>query len=362
MRDSYPQRNSGFFSLLGYLFAVVLVVGFLSKAGIKFNLPGKEPAKGTTEELSIQAATLDRPAGFTPLNDEDKLVLPPAGETAESYSATLEERSGTPGSSASNSKRWSKSEWIANFSTPAIREALANGIPAGISLAVGIAKVEDGYAIGSLEEFRELVIQPLLKIKNRSSDNQYFKYAANSQKWARGLGKKPGYSEKSLIAILEKYDLTDLDLEVKAHLADESLDPETRRKADFVGEEVGSRIREKRRSSRSDDEPALREEKSTEDWKAGYDEVVGQEVAREIAKKKLKSRSYISEEEMNQLVEETNVETEKTIKNRLAFPGRKLNPNNKNASDKLDITQPGNSQAREELYQRKIAESKKKRT
>lgn len=358
MRDNYPQRSGGFFSLLGYLFAVVLVVGFLSKAGIKFNLPGKEPAQGTTEELSIQAATMESPTGFTPLNDEDRIVLPPAGETIESYSATREEKSRH---SASTAKRSSRSEWIANFSTPAIREALSNGIPAGISLAVGIAKVDAGYAIGSLEEFRELVIQPLQKIKNRSSDNQYFKYAANSRKWAQGLGKKPGYSEKDLTAILDKYDLTDLDLEVKAHLADESLDPETRRKADFVGEEVSSKIREKRRPSGSKDEAEEREE-TTSKWKADYDEVVGQEVAREIARNKLKSRSYISEEEMNQLVEETNAETEKVIGNKLAFPGRKLNPNSKNASDKLDITKPENSQAREELYQRKIAQGKKKRT
>ena len=360
MRDNYPQRSSGgFFNTLGYLAAVVLVVGILSKSGFRFNLPGKM-TRESTEELTVNSASLGGTADFTPLNDPDKLVLPPAGDHVASYSEIESERSDKQASARTVGARVSTGDWIANFSTPAIREALLNGIPAGISMAVGIAKVKDGYTIASMDDFREMVINPLLKVKNKSGDPQYFKYAANSKKWAQGLGKKPGYSERSLLSILEKYNLEDLDDEVKAHLADKDFDPETLRKADRVSLEVGTRLREKSHTAREVETTTV--EDGPARWKNDYDQMVGEEVAREIAKKKLQTKSYITEEDMNQLIEETNVETEKVIKNKLAFPGRKINPDHKDAAEKLDVTKPENSQAREEVYQKKLSKRKKERT
>ena len=101
--------------------------------------------------------------------------------------------------------------------------------------------------------------------------------------------------------------------------------------------------------------------KSTEIWEAEYDEMVGREVAKEIAKEKLKSNSYISEEDMARLVEETNVETSKVLESKLSFPGRKVNKNHPDAAKMNDITKPKNSQAREELYQKKLKARKASR-
>ena len=86
--------------------------------------------------------------------------------------------------------------------------------------------------------------------------------------------------------------------------------------------------------------------------------MVGREVAREIAKKKIKSGKYIGEEDMDQLILDTNDETEKVVDNKLTLLGRKINKKHKDAEKMLDITDKKNAAAREELYQKKLKENK----
>ncbi|MFM9948257.1 MAG: hypothetical protein ACKV1O_09990, partial [Saprospiraceae bacterium] len=119
--------------------------------------------------------------------------------------------------------------------------------------------------------------------------------------------------------------------------------------------EVTTSIRKKSRGAAVEDE-----ETDTPRASNRYDEIVGSEVAKEAARKKLKSGRYLTEEDLTRLVEETDQETAKALKSKLAFPGRKVNPNHPDAAKRLDITDPKNTQAREELYQRKLKEKREK--
>ncbi len=66
------------------------------------------------------------------------------------------------------------------------------------------------------------------------------------------------------------------------------------------------------------------------------------------------------EKDLSRLVEETDQETAKALKSKLAFPGRKVNPNHADAAKRLDITDPKNTQAREEVYQKKLKAQREK--
>lgn len=361
MKNQYPQgRSGGFFNTLGFFVAIIFGIGLLNKAGFHIGLPGSSPAG--RQESSLLPASI--PSG----GEAETIVLDPVSNAPgarRSYPATdaAAGRDDRTLSSSSSRRSTNLEEWIDRFSAVAMCEAVRQGVPAGISLAVGIARLENGSAINSVADFIEQVIKPLAGVKDQSPQDRlqsYFKYSANSERWAEGLGRAGQYPESTLKKSLRRYGLEFYDREVRNQLMGGAvIDPETERKAGIVAEEVTSSIRERRQSApgkQVDTYSAPRKTDKVSEWENQYDEIVGKEVAKEIARRKLKARDYISEDDMAELVEETNVETENAIGNKLSFPGRKINRNHPDAVKLLDITDPRNAQAREELYQQKLRE------
>ncbi|MCB0571754.1 MAG: hypothetical protein KDC66_18425 [Phaeodactylibacter sp.] len=361
MRNNYSPGNGtglgGLLKGLGVITALILLVGLLDKAGVRISVQGQEN-KGPNAYYSSAI-----PGAASEKADGEVIVVSPEGNS------TYEEESWEPvgrSAKASHATRQTSAvdDWVGRFSNSAIQQAIRQGIPAGIALAVGITKMEEGVHIDSWQAFMEKVILPLAHIKDSASENDrssYFKYSANSSRWADGLARNANFSASVLKRNLDRYSLHEYDRAVKEKLSDKDVvDIETERKARAVADEVATSIRNRKAadtgSRRSKDTEAADE---AAEWENFYDESVGHEVAKEIARKKLKSGQYISEEDMSQLVEETNTETSKVLDNNLSFLGRKINRNKPGAEQKLDISDPGNAQAREELYQRKLQEKRR---
>ncbi|MBX2871084.1 MAG: hypothetical protein KTR30_03265 [Saprospiraceae bacterium] len=365
--NNSPRRNGGSLLLksLGFLFAVILFVGMMDKAGVNISLDDQ----GAASTQVAHAAVGEKPAMETPPSSatRNRIIVAdePEVRPTRSYSTP---KSYDVSNSSSKRKGLDRSitveDWIAGFSDLAVEQAMDRGIPAGVALAVGVSKIKDGVNISNWNSFMEEVIEPLAAAKFQASRKQiksYFKYSANSEKWAEGLGNTGDFSASGLKKVMKKYALRDFDYEVRNKL---SSDPEVEKRAREVAEEVTYAMKESRWEARKEavaNRSKAREMKSAEIWEAEYDEMVGREVAKKIAKEKLKSNSYISEEDMARLVEETNVETSKVLENKLSFPGRKVNKDHPDATKMKDITNPKNSQAREELYQKKLKARKASR-
>jgi len=358
MRDQYyhPPRERGnnrLFSALGLIFAGIMAIGLLSKAGVKINFPGAD--SGSASGL-ISASMDDSGAS----ENGGVVVLPPKGEKGTEYDSDFVPK--TPRDKPSRSSERTSSggdvdaeAWIERFSETAVQQAISKGIPAGIALAVGLMEIKSGKSINNWNDFMNRVIKPLAKLKEKSASGDlraYFKYSANSDRWAQGLAEADLYEAPALKKALSGYDLGVYDQQVKERLAREE---EIERQAEYVASEVTTSIRNKSRSAAVEEEETARPRASNR-----YDEIVGSEVAKEVARKKLKSGRYLKEEDLSRLVEETDQETAKTLKSKLAFPGRKVNPNHADAAKRLDITDPKNTQAREEVYQRKLKEKREK--
>lgn len=365
--DNSPRRNGGSFLLksLGFLFAVIIFVGMMDKAGVNISLDDQGAANAQVAHMAVgENSTLEEPPA-APARNRIIVADEPEVRPTRSYSTP---KSYDISSKTSRSKGLDRSitveDWIQGFSDLAVEQAMDRGIPAGVALAVGVSKINDGVNISNWNSFMEEVIEPLAAAKFQASRKQikaYFKYSANSEKWAEGLGNTGDFSASTLKKVMKKYALRDYDYEVRNRL---STDPEVEKRAREVAEEVTYAMKESRWEARKKavaDRSKAREMRNTEIWEAEYDEMVGREVAKEIAKEKLKSNSYISEEDMARLVEETNVETSKVLDSKLSFPGRKVNKNHPDAAKMNDITKPKNSQAREELYQKKLKARKASR-
>lgn len=362
MRDQYyperARRGGGLFSTLGFIFAVILAIGLFSKMGMKVSMDGLQGKLSEMRAASLEPSSDNAESG-------DIVVIPPKGSEETQYDASTFTPK-TPRDLSSSSTRQSERStngsfdaeaWIDRFSETAVQQAVSKGIPAGIALAVGIMEMQSGKPINSWKDFMGRVIEPLLQLKEKSASGDlrnYFKYSANSDRWAQGLGEADLYAVNSLKKTISRYDLSDYDRQVSERLAREA---EIESQADYVGREVSASIRKNSRSA------AVEDEEVSVKPSAGnrYNEIVGEEVAKAVARKKLKSGQYIGEEDLGRLVEETNQEAGKTIKKNLAFPGRKVNPKHPNAAKNMDITDPKNTQAREELYQRKLKEQRAKR-
>ena len=365
---SGPSVFGRFFSFFGFVCALILGVGMLNKMGVSISIGDKKIA--ATQETSFLKSTVsnseeDAEAGET-------LVIQPRAETADEddYSMPKGYYSNESKKKSSRSKASSSlkgGDWVERFSSMAIDQAIDKGVPAGVALAVGLAKVNDGANINTWSAFMQEVIEPLAEVKFQADGNnrRYFKYSANSKLWAEGLSKNGLYSKSKLTRTINKYDLTIFDQEVKAKLTGAPfVNEEKERKANMVADEVVSKRRKSKyktteRAPKVNVEPEILD--TEEEWADSYDELVGREVAKEIARKKMKSRQYLSEEDMANLIEQTNEETSKVMEKNLAFPGRKINKNHPKSEEWLDITDPDNSQAREELYQRKLKERRSKK-
>ncbi len=365
--NNAPRRNGGsfLFKSLGFLFAIILFVGMMDKAGVNISLDNQGAASKQVAHASVgETPAMETPPASATRNrvivaDEPEVRPTRSYSTPKSYdiSSKTSKRKGLD-------RSITVEDWIAGFSDLAVEQAMDRGIPAGVALAVGVSKINDGVNISNWNSFMEEVIEPLAAAKFQASRKQiksYFKYSANSEKWAEGLGSTGDFSTSTLKKVMKKYALKDYDYEVRNKL---SSDPEVEKRAREVAEEVTYAMKESRWEARKKavaDHSKAREIKSTEVWEAEYDEMVGREVAKEIAKKKLKSNSYISEEDMARLVEETNSETSEVLENKLSFPGRKVNKDHPDAAKLKDITNPKNNQAREELYQKKLKARKASR-
>lgn len=358
-QQHYPQRRGGInlFNILGFAFSAILLVGMLSKAGVKLEIPaGTTTTEGTSilkADASMHEAVVENPIRLSEeaVRSTDKPTgyeNSPVSSRAKQFGQTV-----------------APEEWVGRFAQEARKQALQKGIPAGITLAVGLSHVQQGAVIEDWKSFIERVVNPLAEIKQNSSREQvqtYFKYAANSERWAEGLGRSGAFSERQLKQIIQDYGLSAFDQNVRSELLTAaSTDKQVERKANFVADEVASSVRRKQEAqSRSSQSPELRSNPKTEDTKDLYNEIVGHDVAKKIAQKKLKSGKYLTAEDMERLIEETDAETTQAMKNNLGFMGRKINRNHPEAEKMLDITNPNNSQARTELYQERLKELRKK--
>ncbi|MEQ8704372.1 MAG: hypothetical protein RIC19_10655 [Phaeodactylibacter sp.] len=344
---SNQHRNnsslSGLLKLLGAIFALILIIGALDKAGVKVVMPDK--AQGDIYESSLLPRT--EAAAETPDYSRPK---PPANYTPRSAQPS---RSGaSAGLTATDIDNF-----LDQFASSARKQALEQGVPAGITLAYGIEELKRGQRIDSWEDFRDKVVQPLARLKQevpRDALSRYFKYSANSQRWAQGLGRYSRHAEQQLLGNLHTFNLEAEDEAVTEILLQQ---PEDAARAAEVADEVTAKIVGRHnKGNRTEQETARTPETGTKAWRNFYEEEVGHEVAKEIARKKLRSGQYIGESDMEALIEETNQETETSMQNNIGLLGRKVNRNHKEAAQKLDITDPRNAQAREELYQQKLRE------
>ncbi|GJM32834.1 MAG: hypothetical protein DHS20C18_18350 [Saprospiraceae bacterium] len=360
MKNNYNSnpRGSGLslFNILGFAFAVILMVGYLNNNGFNLRPDGSDGEKTTFLSASIN------PDGS--VREGKDIVLEPRNATYKEDDYSMPSAYNRRDSKGLVRKNANIQDWIEAFSPFAVKEAVNNGIPAGVALAVGVTKIKSGADITDISTFIGTIIEPLLDIKHnasRNNRNNYFKYSANSKLWAEGLGKIGQYSEKEIKQNMSRYGLSDYDKAVRQKLiggyADES---ETDRRAEYVADEVTVTSYERKYVEESQHEEIDRSSKR-EEYEALYEEMVGREVAKEIAKKELKTNKYLTDEDMARLVEETNTKTEKVLENNLAFPGRKINPDHPEAKDLMDITDPSNAQAREELYQKRLKERKRSR-
>lgn len=348
MNPNHPHSRksggiNGLLRLLGAIFALILIIGALDKAGVSVVLD-KKPQEGVVESRIYGGGQAEEAP-------KTSMRLPERAATSNDYEAA------TGRSSRASSQTVDLEAWLDRFASSARKQALESGVPAGIALAVGLEELKRGRRIDSWDDFMAEVIQPLARLKQevpRDALSTYFKYSANSQRWATGLGNYSRYSEYQLLDNMKQYGLQQEDKRVTEMLVNGT---ETNRRSQQVADEVvakrtASRARKAAASSKQPTEAG----DAMEEWEAFYDEEVGGEVAKEIARRKLRSGEYISEADMEALIEETNQETGKAMQNNISLMGRKINPNHKDAKKLQDITRPENAQARQELYQRKLRE------
>ena len=344
---------------LGSVFALILIIGMLDKAGVKITLKNQEQnhASASLNPLSSGAASEEgqNPGIIEVAADE------PARGNGEDYHPQPYHEFRQKASSRSAQPSASPAAFVNRFAETATAQALDKGVPAGISLALGVTKLKQGEKIDSWDDFMNKVVMPLARIKENSYRDglkAYFKYSANSGRWLEGLSRQGDYSYNALRQAIQQFRLDRYDEEVRTALAEGTkVSPEMERRAGYVADEVSSKIVRERVSYEHTASPAASDKDNVEEWKNYYDETVGREVAKEIARRKLKTGKYITEEDMGRLIDEANLETQKVLKqNNLSFLGREINPNHPDAAEMKDITRPENSQARQELYQKKVRE------
>lgn len=365
MKDQYTKPSSGFssmFTFIGFMACLVLTIGLLDKTGVKISMAG--------DKLTVLNASAET-SGDVLTSDENTIIISPdKGSRAKDSKYTFDGTGNYDLSTSSSSKKSSSQasarqrdieHWIERFAAIAMEEAGDKGIPAGVALAVGITELKEGKRIDSRKDFLQYVIAPLQRAKAAAAEQgqgRYFKYSANSDRWTEGLNHTGTYAAATLRNYLRQYDLAGYDEVVKGKITGRAAaDITSERKAGYVANEVTTRM--SRAADRGSDLPTGSKSTNSSN-RAVYDELVGKEVAREVARKKIKSSKYLSEEEMDRIVEETDKETASALKRSLALPGRKINRKHKEAEKHLDITNPKNTQAREELYQRKLREKRER--
>jgi hypothetical protein len=359
MKDQYhTSRRSGLGNLLqilGVLFAFTLLIGALDKAGVKVIF-----GSDNQDQHSSMMPAYAQPS----TNEEGQIIVVDAQESNDHYA---EYKNNKYHASATRTAKLSShgEEWIEQFASSARKQALEKGVPAGLALAVGLHKISKGTTISSWNDFIKEITIPLVAVKQTASKEDlraYFKYSANSGRWIDGLEAIDYFDQGALNAYMSKYKLKQYDKEVMGIIANGgSYIQEAEKRSTYVAGEVATEMVSKRVAKQTSEKSKLNSSsgnENVENWEQYYDEVVGKAVAKEIARRKLKSGQYLSEDDMQNLIEETNDETSDVVKNNISFLGRKINPDHPEAKQMQDITNPRNAQAREELYQKKLRENK----
>ncbi|MCB0558718.1 MAG: hypothetical protein H6573_11000 [Lewinellaceae bacterium] len=360
-RYSRPQGGGTgmLLRLLGFIFAMILVIGMLDKAGLKISIEGREgkDANPRYKEASVGETYAEEEKGGEVIHIGPSQ---PAKNYREGYQPGSYDAYSRQAPSRSTQAPASVETFISRFAETANVQALNKGVPAGISLALGIVKLKQGERIDNWEDFMDKVVMPLARIKENAYQDGlqgYFKYSANSGRWLEGLSRQGTYSFNALRQAMQAYRLDYYDQQVRTALVEGTkVAPEMDRQASYVADEVSSHIVKRRIANEQATYNNSNRNAKVEEWENFYDESVGREVAKEIAKRKLKTGKYLTDDDMGRLVEEANVETEKVLKKNLSFLGRDINRNHPDAPEMLDITQPDNAQARQELYQKKVRE------
>jgi hypothetical protein len=348
MSNSTRKSGYGIFNLLGFLCAIILIAGFLKRSNSTSSISPIEEFEQTEERLLAGLENADHAR----LAESSKPV------TSVYYAPKSRPNKRT---TAHEGAILSPARWVQNFEAVAKDQALQEGIPAGISLAMGVQIIQSGVPINSRQDFIDLVVRPLTHLKANApyrDRSAYFKYAANSSKWADGLGASGRYSASDLKRILVDYNLAQTDKAVRQQIVNSPKVSE--RKVEYVANTMQDRREETRETKTTETvrHPVSRADKAAR-WREGYEEGVGSEVAKEIARKKLKSGSYITEEDMSQLIDEVNAETAEVTENKVMFMGRKINRDHKRAGEVTDISDKRNAQARGEKYQEYVKKKRK---
>ncbi|MEL6943675.1 MAG: hypothetical protein AAFO82_13480, partial [Bacteroidota bacterium] len=313
MKQQYntPSR-SGFniFSVLGFAFAVLLTAGYLKKSGTLVD----------SERNIFDVETTELRASMANMYPADRAAAPverPRSANPKQYNSYKKEEVRRP-------QMISIENWINQFDEFAKEQALANGIPAGVSLAMGITQLDAGIPIRSAEDFMRAVVEPLTHLKRNApfaDRSAYFKYAANSERWADGLGATGRYSASSLKDLIARYGLDALDHQVRNQIVSAPSNSKiVERKVEYVANEV-SEIANTRYMEVERPRHAISKAERAQVWEQEYEASVGNAVAKEVARKKLKSGNYLTDEDMQRLIEETDVETGKALENKVMFMG-----------------------------------------
>ncbi len=363
MKHHYSRPNSGgagiLLRFLGFIFAMILIIGMLDKAGMKISFEGGE---GADTGRRYNDASLGEANGNEGQGSETIYISPDRPEKGypQEYQPRPYSEYSREAPSRSARAAVSAEDFIGRFAETATVQALNRGVPAGVSLALGVTKLKQGERIDNWQDFMDKVVLPLARIKEnapRTGLQAYFKYSANSGRWLEGLSRQGDYSYNALREAMQQYELGRYDEEVRTALVEGTrVAPEMERKASYVADEVNSNLVRQRIAREREGRNNNSHSPNVEQWKNDYDEAVGREVAKEIARRKLKTGQYITDDDMARLIDEANIETEKVLKNNLSFLGRDINRAHPDAPEILDITKPGNAQARQELYQKKLRE------
>jgi len=348
MKQQYNTPSKGGFNILsalGFAFAVLLTAGYLKKSG---TLVSGEANIYDTEMTNLESSM----ANMYPSERAAAPIERPRSAKPKNYSAPSYKKE-----EVRRPRMVSVENWINDFDEFAKEQAFRNGIPAGVSLAMGITKLDAGIPIRSAEDFMRAVVEPLTHLKKNApfkDRSAYFKYTANSDRWADGLGATGRYSSADLKDLIARYHLDAFDRQVRNEIVQAPSNSKiVERKVEYVANEV-SDLNYTRRMEVERPHRAVSRAERAQIWEEEYDATVGNEVAKKVARKKLNTGSYLTDEDMQRLIEETNTETGKALENKVMFMGRKINKKHPKSSAKSDITDPKNAHARGEHYQKHV--------
>ncbi len=205
-------------TLLGFSTAILLFVGVLHKSNYRVvqmgndNVAAMEALDGKEAQADDEILILDDNPSKAGLNFKE--VIGPASAIKGNQNRSVHQES-SPRPSNRRINDADLQRWVNLHANEAIDAALEHGIPAGLSLTLGVQQLEAGQ-MHPQDNFAKQILAPLvnLKAKSKGWSTNYFKYSANSKSWFEGLEAIEVYSEAELKQIFRRYDLASYDAEV----------------------------------------------------------------------------------------------------------------------------------------------------